>query len=103
MLKYLGTFETGAPTNKNTITSTHYFFESSTGVVYMQCAYAHNLNLRNRLVPLVKPDGTYLTRRDWLVAQDEGREERERERYCDKTHPQCLSHYLINHQEILEI
>ena len=71
MLKYLGTFETGAPTQEHTITSTHYFYESTTDVVYMQCAYDHNLNLRNKLIPLINPDGTYLTHQDWLAAQDD--------------------------------
>ena len=82
MFKYIASCKTDAsvPSSKSgtsgchlTITDVHYFVETSTKVMYMQCVYDHSLNLRDPATPLVKPDGSYLTFPEWSATQDEER------------------------------
>lgn len=80
MLIYIDTYKTGADESCHTITETHYFYESITGIMYIQCAYPHNLSLRDPAIPLVKPDGTYLTHQEWLATIDDERDRRELKR-----------------------
>ena len=67
MLQYLESHKTGidAGLSKAISTKAHYFYETLTDVVYVQTTSMYSPDA-SPLMPLVKPDGSYFTRQEWL-------------------------------------
>ena len=74
MLEYITSDSTGVLSYKKpevlTAQKAHYFRETATDVVYMQTT-SHYSPDASPLMPLVKPDGTFLTYQEWNDAEEE--------------------------------